>query len=171
MPRVEAAVVDGIVRGEDFGSLSSRAAALDWDPTADTLAVAGTAPAGDRADAVAAVAEWAASIGRAAMSGVHGDRLVVILAGSEPPGSDVEKLFGDGPVVHGRPGAGLREAAGSAADALAGLDAVGSLAGGPANRRRRRPARRTGDQRGPTGCRPIAGRRCTRRWRPHRRRC
>ena len=51
--RVEAAVVDGVVRGEDFGSLSSRAAALDWDPTADTLVIAGMAPAGDRADAVA----------------------------------------------------------------------------------------------------------------------
>ena len=29
--RVEAAVVDGIVRGEDIGTLSSRAAALGWD--------------------------------------------------------------------------------------------------------------------------------------------
>ncbi len=129
--RVEAAVVDGIVRGEDFGSLSSRAAALDWDPTADTVAVAGAAPAGDRADAVAAVAEWAALIGRAAMSGVHGDRLVVILAGHEPPGPEVEKLFGDGPVVHGRPGAGLREAADSAADALAGLDVAAAWPGAP----------------------------------------
>ena len=79
--------MDGIVRGEDFGSLSSRAAALDWDPTADTLVIAGMAPAGDRADAVAAVAEWAASAGRAAMAGVHGDRLVVVLAGSAAPGA------------------------------------------------------------------------------------
>lgn len=120
--RVEAAVVDGIVRGEDFGSLSSRAAALDWDPTADTLVVAGTAPTGDRAEAVAAVAEWAAGAGRAAMSGVQGDRLVLVLGGSEPPGPEIEALFGDGPVVRGRTGAGLRDAVASAADALAGLD-------------------------------------------------
>jgi hypothetical protein len=120
--RVEAAVVDGVVRGEDFGSLSSRAAALDWDPTADTLVVAGLAPAGDRADALAAVADWAKAANRAAMSGVHGDRLVLVLAGAEPPGPEIEALFGDGPVVRGRPGAGLREAVISAADALSGLD-------------------------------------------------
>ena len=124
--RVEAAVVDGIVRGEDFGSLSSRAAALDWDPTAETLVVAGTAPAGDRAEAVAAVSEWAAHAGRAAMSGVHGDRLVLVLGGSEPPGLEIESLFGEGPVVRGRPGAGLRDAVASAADALAGLDVAGA---------------------------------------------
>ena len=100
----EAAVVDGIVRGEDFGSLSSRAAALDWDPTADTLVIAGAAPAGDRSDAVAAVADWAGRAGRAAMSGVHGDRLVLVLAGSDAPGPEIESLFGEGPVVRGRPG-------------------------------------------------------------------
>jgi len=129
--RVEAAVVDGVVRDEDFGSLSSRAAALDWDPTADTLVIAGAAPAGDRADAVAAVAEWALSVGRAAMSGVHGDRLVLVLAGNEPPGTEIEALFGDGPVVRGRPGSGLREAAISAADALAGLDVAAAWPGAP----------------------------------------
>jgi len=129
--RVEAAVVDGVVRDEDFGSLSSRAAALDWDPTADTLVVAGAAPAGDRAEAVAAVAEWAASVSRAAMAGVHGDRLVLVLGGSEPPGPEIEALFGDGPVVRGRPGAGLREAATSAADALAGLDVAAAWPGAP----------------------------------------
>ena len=129
--RVEAAVVDGIVRGEDFGSLSSRAAALDWDPTADTLVIAGAAPAGDRAEAVAAVADWANTAGRAAMSGVHGDRLVLVLAGSESPGPEIEELFGDGPVVRGRPGTGLREAVVSAADALAGLDVAAAWPGAP----------------------------------------
>jgi hypothetical protein len=129
--RVEAAVVDGVVRDEDFGSLSSRAAALDWDPTADTLVIAGAAPTGDRADAVAAVAEWASSAGRAALSGVHGDRLVLVLAGSEPPGEEIEALFGDGPVVRGRPGDGLREASISAADALAGLDVAAAWPGAP----------------------------------------
>jgi len=130
--RVEAAVVDGIVRGEDFGSLSSRAAALDWDPTADTLVIAGLAPAGDRADTVAAVAEWAASAGRAAMAGVHGDRLVIVLAGSAAPGEEIAELFGDGTVVRGRPGSGLREAVVSTADALAGLDVAAAW---PAARR------------------------------------
>lgn len=129
--RVEAGVVDGIVRGEDFGSLSSRAAALDWDPTADTLVVAGMAPAGDRADTLSAVADWAKSVSRAAMAGVHGDRLVVVLAGATAPESEIESLFGDGAVVTGRPGAGLREAVISAADALSGLDVAAAWPAAP----------------------------------------
>jgi DNA-binding PucR family transcriptional regulator len=129
--RVEAAVVDGVVRGEDIGTLSSRAAGLNWDPTADTVVVAGAAPTGDRADAVAAVADWAAVAGRTALAGVHGDRLVLVLAGSEPPGDGVEQLFGEGPVVRGRAGTGLRAAINSAADALAGLDVAAAWPGAP----------------------------------------
>ncbi len=129
--RVEAAVVDGVVRGEDIGTLSSRAAALNWDPTADTVVVAGTAPAGDRADAVAAVADWATSTGRSALAGVHGDRLVLVLAGAEPPAASVQDLFGEGPVVRGRPGSGLRAAINSAADALAGLDVAAAWPDAP----------------------------------------
>ena len=129
--RVEAGVVDGVVRGEDIGALSSRAAALNWDPSADTVVVAGTAPPGERAEAVAAVAEWAASIGRAAMAGVQGDRLVLVLSGAEPPGRGIDQLFGDGPVIHGRPGAGLRGAVVSAADALSGLDVAAAWPDAP----------------------------------------
>ena len=129
--RVEAAVVDGVVRGEDIGTLSSRAAALNWDPTADTVVVAGAAPTGDRADAVAAVTDWAAVTGRSAMAGVHGDRLVLVLAGAEPPADTVAQLFGEGPVVRGRPGSGLRAAINSAADALAGLDVVAAWPDAP----------------------------------------
>ena len=80
---------------------------------------------------MAAVADWANGAGRAAMSGVHGDRLVLVLAGSEPPGPEIEDLFGDGPVVRGRPGTGLREAVVSAADALAGLDVAAAWPGAP----------------------------------------
>ncbi|WP_240757443.1 PucR family transcriptional regulator [Nakamurella flava] len=127
--RVEAGVVDGIVRGEDIGSLSSRAAALDWDPGAPTQVVVGAAPAGDRAETVAAVAEWARSTGRAALAGVHGDRLVVVLAGPEVSTDEQDTggladLFGPGPVVRGPIGNGLLGAVVSAAEALGGLDAA-----------------------------------------------
>ena len=165
-------MVDGIVRGEDFGSLSSRAAALDWDPTADTLVVAGSAPPGDRAEAVAAVAEWAGVAGRAAMAGVHGDRLVLVLAGSGAARTAaIETLFGDGPVVRGRPGGGLRGGGG-----------VGRRRAGRAGRRRApgrpRPAPSTRTTCWPNGCWPATsgrppgcGPRSTPRWPPRRRRC
>ena len=60
------------------------------------------------------------------------------------PGPEIESLFGDGPVVRGRPGAGLREAAVSAADALAGLDVAAAWPARAAHHRRRRSAGRTG---------------------------
>ncbi|MBM9465734.1 PucR family transcriptional regulator [Nakamurella leprariae] len=128
--RLEAAVVDGIVRGEDPATLSARAAALDWDPTAAVRVVVGTAPAGDRAEVLDAVADWAS--GRRALAGVQGDRLVVVVAAGPgiDPDADLETAvrdpellqhFGSGPVVTGRSGTGLRGATGSAAEAAAGL--------------------------------------------------
>lgn len=122
--RVEADVVDGIVRGEDLGTLSSRAAALAWDPAADTVVVAGTAPPVDTVEALSTVADWAQANGRPAIAGVHGARLVLVLAGDDPPGPEIGDLFGPGPVVRGRPGSGLQGAVTSAADALSGLDVV-----------------------------------------------
>ena len=123
--RVEAAVVDGVVRGEDQSALSSRAAALDWDPGAQVMVVVGAAPPGDRAENVAAVAEWAATAGARAMAGVQGDRLVVVLAQptAERLSDGLTDLFAPGPVVHGRPAIGLPGAVASAAEALAGLAA------------------------------------------------
>ncbi|GAA2000117.1 hypothetical protein J2S58_000091 [Nakamurella flavida] len=125
--RVEAAVVDGIVRGEDQSSLSSRAAALDWDPSAGVVVVVGSAPPGDRAESVASVAEWAGSTGVRAMAGVQADRLVVVVAapsdGRDGMLDGMTDLFAPGPVVYGRPATGLPGAVVSAAEALAGLAA------------------------------------------------
>jgi len=56
---------------------------------------------------------------------------VLVLAGAAPPAAGVDKLFGDGPVVLGRAGSGLRGAINSAADALAGLDVAAAWPGAP----------------------------------------
>ncbi len=119
--RVEAAVVDGIVRGEDPQSLASRAATLNWDPAAAGQVLVGAAPLTDREQAVAAVAEWSRQERRPAMAAVHGTMLVVVLSGSAPPGPAVADLFGDGPVVYGPADAGLAGATRSATAALAGF--------------------------------------------------
>jgi hypothetical protein len=129
--RVEAAVVDGIVRGEDPQSLSSRAAALNWDPATPAHVLVGAAPIGERDHAVAAVAEWSRHIHRPAMAAVHGSMLVVVLSGASAPGSAVADLFGAGPVVRGPAGTGLAGASRSAADALSGYRVAGAWPDAP----------------------------------------
>jgi len=118
--RVEAAVVDGIVRGEDPQSLASRAAAINWDPASPVQVLVGAAPLIDRDHALAAVAEWSRTHHRAAMAAVHGAMLVAVLAGSAGPEATVADLFGAGPVVRGPVHTGLAGASRSAADALSG---------------------------------------------------
>jgi hypothetical protein len=119
--RVEAAVVDGIVRGEDPQSLSSRAAALNWDPAAAAQVLVGPAPRLERTHAVAAVAEWGRGAHRPALAAVHGTMLVVVLEGSAAPPGSVADLFGAGAVVRGAVGVGLAGASRSAAEAMSGF--------------------------------------------------
>ncbi|AZI59508.1 PucR family transcriptional regulator [Nakamurella antarctica] len=124
--RVEAAVVDGIIRGEDEETLSSRAAALGWDATAAATVVLGSAGS-NRTEAVARVSEWAKSLKIPAMAGVQGSRLIIVLGGPLPDLAELltggAGLFAGGPIVLGPTGAGLSGAVSSAVEALAGLRA------------------------------------------------
>jgi hypothetical protein len=129
--RVEAAVVDGIVRGEDIQTLASRAATLNWDPSAPTQVVVGAAPSADRAHAVATVSEWAGAHHRPAIAGVHGSLLVVVVSGANLASADPSGLFGEGSVVRGGIRAGLSGAIESAADALMGHRVAGAWVDAP----------------------------------------
>ena len=103
--RMEASVVDAVVRGDVGPELLSRAAALNWDTTAPATVVVGTPPA-DRADLASEdVREIAIRHGRAALSDVHGTWLVAIVSGQLSPTdqflADLLSVFADGPVVIG----------------------------------------------------------------------
>lgn len=130
--RVEAALVDGLVRGEDPQSLSSRAAALNWDPTGQARVLVGAAPPVDRDHAVAAVADWSRHHHRATIAAVHDTMLVVVLAGEEAPEPAMTRLFGPGPVVVGPVGHGLAAANRSAAEALSGYRVAHAWPAAPA---------------------------------------
>lgn len=129
--RVEAALVDGIVRGEEAQTIASRAAALDWDTVAEARVVVGAAPAGDRAQAVAGAADWAHAAGQTAIAGVHGTQLVVVIAGAADPGHGIAEVFGPGPVVRGPVGPGLAGAHRSAVEALSGFAVAAAWPGAP----------------------------------------
>jgi len=66
--RMEASVVDAVVRGDTGPELLSRAAALNWDTTAPATVVVGTPAAGRESHASQEVRDIAARHGRAALA-------------------------------------------------------------------------------------------------------
>jgi DNA-binding PucR family transcriptional regulator len=124
--RLEALVVDSLVRGEGQESLNSWASALNWSSSPVTVIVGTTE--GDDAEPV--IDELRAAARRARLdllAGVQGSRLIVVLGGTDDPMAAAEKLaglFGPGPLVVGPTVRDLRAAHPSARAALAGLRAV-----------------------------------------------
>lgn len=128
--RLEALVVDGIMRGDAEESLLSRAAALGWDPGSPATVLVGAAPSDDPPTIVYQVRSRAARASRSVLLGVQGTRLVVVFGGLPDDGAGkgaahlLAEAFGDGPVVVGPTVPSLSEAHRSATDALSGLRAV-----------------------------------------------
>ncbi|HEV8559555.1 MAG TPA: helix-turn-helix domain-containing protein [Actinophytocola sp.] len=128
--RLEASVVDGIVRGDAEESLLSRAAALGWDMEAQTTVLVGNPPSDDPPTVIYEVRSRAARLGRPVLLGLQGARLVVLLAGPTAAPAEATALvkmasaFGDGPVVAGPTVPSIADAHRSSFDALSGLRAV-----------------------------------------------
>lgn len=144
--RMEASVVDAVVRGDAGPELLSRAAALNWDTTAPATVVVGIPAPGrdDPAEQDGGVAEQRASQhvrdvaarhGRAALTDVHGTWLVAIVSGQLPPTDkflgDLLHAFADGPVVIGPTAPMLTAAYHSASEAISGMNAVAGWRGAP----------------------------------------
>jgi hypothetical protein len=124
--RLEALVVDALVRGERSEELPGRAAALGWATTGPVLVLVGAVPAGVD-DQRTAVRRAARSQHSEALVGVHADKLVVVLGGVaelEAVAARVSREFGEGPVVRGPRVESLAQAGESATAALAGLRAA-----------------------------------------------
>lgn len=128
--RLEASVVDAIVRGDAEESLLSRAAALGWDLDEPATVLVGNSPSDDPPTVLYEVRSRAARANRPVLLGVQGSRLVVVLAGQTEGPTHHKVLvkmsasFGDGPVVAGPTVDNIADAHRSSADALSGLRAV-----------------------------------------------
>jgi hypothetical protein len=125
--RLQALLVDALLRGDSSDVLASRAAALGWADAPPVAVAVGHSPGGEVAAVLHAVHRIARRIGVEAIGGVHGDRLVVVIGGAPDPLAAAEKLltgFGEGPVVVGPPVPSLDEATESARAALAGFRAA-----------------------------------------------
>jgi DNA-binding PucR family transcriptional regulator len=133
--RMEASVVDAVVRGDAGPELLSRAAALNWDTTAPATVLVGTPPEGPGELASEEVRDIAARHGRAALADVHGPWLVAIVSGQLSPTDrffgDLLGAFSDGPVVIGPTVPMLTAAHHSASEAISGMNAVAGWTGAP----------------------------------------
>ena len=132
--RLEALVVDALLRGDNDETLPSRAAALGWGAPASMSVLVGLPPDGDAQAVVDAVQRAARHIGCDVLAGVHGNRLVAVLGGADQPLEAARALlpeFADGPVVLGPAVGDLAAAGHSAQAALAGMRVVGAWPSAP----------------------------------------
>jgi hypothetical protein len=125
--RLQALLVDALLRGETPEAIASRAAALGWPDPTPVAVVVGRSPGGEAAAVVHNVYRAARRLGVEVIGGVHGDRLVVVLGGAPDPLAATQKMlgaYGDGPVVVSPPVPNLDEASGAARAAVAGFRAA-----------------------------------------------
>jgi DNA-binding PucR family transcriptional regulator len=133
--RMEADVVDAVVRGNTGPELQSQAAALNWDATSPATVIVGLPHPGRNDLASDDVHDVVTRHGRTALSDVHGTWLVAIVSGTLSPTdrflADLMAVFAEGPVVIGPTAPTLAAAHRSATEAIAGMDAVAGWTGAP----------------------------------------
>jgi hypothetical protein len=125
--RLQALVVDGVLRGEADDALLSRAGALGWGSPGRVAVLVGSAPDAEPEGVLDAVRRGARRAGADVLAGVAGHRLIAILGANAElagPAGAVVDAFAPGPVVLGPPVAGLTQAHGSARTALTSLRAA-----------------------------------------------
>jgi DNA-binding PucR family transcriptional regulator len=134
--RLEALVVDAVLRGEADASMQSRATALGWGSVAHVTFVVGTAPVSETGPAVAVdtVRRAVRRQGVEALVIVQRNQLIVILGGTDKPVpvvSAVAEHFGEGHIVIGPTVPHLFAAGRSARAALSGLAAAPAWTAAP----------------------------------------
>jgi hypothetical protein len=130
--RLEALVVDAVLRGETDETVLSRASTLGWTSTTTVVVVVGGAPAENPNADLEAIRHSAAIAGIDMLGAVQGDRMIVVLGGSELASATwtaglvgrFVRAFAPGPVVIGPPVEHLMEAAASTREALSGYRAA-----------------------------------------------
>jgi DNA-binding PucR family transcriptional regulator len=130
--RLEALVVDSLVHGETGDSMHSWASALNWSssPVVVVVGTIGDADISGNGGAEPLMEELRAQARRARLdllAGVQGNRLILVLGGTDDPIAAAERFagrFGPGPVIAGPLVRDLRAAFVSARAALAALRAA-----------------------------------------------
>ncbi|MDF2745892.1 MAG: PucR family transcriptional regulator [Propionibacteriaceae bacterium] len=130
--RLEALVVDAVLRGETDETVLSRASTLGWRSAAPVVVVVGSAPELEPALALEAIRHASVIRGADMLGAVQGDRMIIVLGSSAFTSADLAADvvqtftgdFGPGPIVVGPPVEHLMEAASSTREALSGFRAA-----------------------------------------------
>lgn len=137
--RMEALIVDAVVRADSNEELLSRASTVGWQSQSAVVVAVGAAPEEHDWTPLRKDAE---QLGLVAMAAVQGDRLIVVLSptSSEVPADQtaavdwatkLEQHFGEGPIVVGPPTQGLTRASESARSAISGARSARAWPEGP----------------------------------------
>ena len=130
--RLEALVVDAVLRGETDETVLSRASTLGWRSAAPVVVVVGSAPELEPALALEAIRHASVIRGADMLGAVQGDRMIIVLGSSAFTSADLAAEvvrtfagdFGPGPIVVGPPVEHLMDAASSTREALSGFRAA-----------------------------------------------
>lgn len=135
--RLEALVVDAVIRGEVDETVVARATTLGWRARTGIVVAIGYAPDGP-AEAIETMRTAAAAAGADLLAAPQGDRLVAVLGGALPTQEAAVAIvgrlagsFGVGHLVVGPVVADLAEAVTSARAALSGMRAADAWPGAP----------------------------------------
>lgn len=132
--RLEALIVDSVLRSDSDETMLSRASALGWSNSGDVVVMLGPMASGSTISVFDDVRRTVRSAGMEALCAVQGDRMVLILGGVTAPAKAAALLighFGAGPVVHGPPTEDLSRAHRSAAAAISGYRVAGAWPSAP----------------------------------------
>jgi DNA-binding PucR family transcriptional regulator len=130
--RLEALVVDAVLRGDADETVLSRAATLGWRSAATVVVVVGAAPELEPALALEAIRHASVIAGADMLGAVQGDRMIIVLGGTTLSSPDraltvvrsFASDFGPGPIVIGPPVEHLMDAGASTREALSGFRAA-----------------------------------------------
>jgi hypothetical protein len=125
--RLEALVVDAILRGESSDALRSRIAAVGWKSQARIAVMVGSAPPEPNAAFLNELRRVTGRLAEDVLVGIQGERLILVLGGvrdADKAYPRISELFGDGAVVFGPEAESLVAASSSAQAAFAGLTAA-----------------------------------------------
>lgn len=137
--RMEALIVDAVVRADSNEELLSRASTLGWRPHTPVVVAVGEVP--DEHDWTQ-LRRRSEELGLVLMAAVHGERLVVVVSPSDPDApadqaaslgwlTELAEFFGEGPIVVGPPVPGLVRASESAREAISGARTAAAWPEGP----------------------------------------
>jgi hypothetical protein len=125
--RLEAMVIDALVRGDSVDELASRTAAFGWQSEGPVCVIVGRAPQRSAKKGLETVRRKASRWADDALVGIHDNRLLIVLGGVTELDDAVEDLsdcFGPSEVIVGPMVPALAEAATSAKAAIRALRAV-----------------------------------------------